>query len=117
MHTCHFYSNRDQLVAALVPYFATGLRRNECCLWVTALPLPACEAVGALRAAWKGLDAAMEAGEIRILDFHQWYASSAELKGLEVVQLWLKEEEAAREEGYDLTAWKLRTSAGSAMLR
>jgi hypothetical protein len=36
MHVCHFYSNRDPLVAALVPYSVAGLRGNERCLWVTA---------------------------------------------------------------------------------
>jgi DcmR-like sensory protein len=38
MHACHFYSNRDQLAAVLVPYSVAGLRRNERCLWVTAPP-------------------------------------------------------------------------------
>ena len=49
MHTCHLYNNRDQLVAALVPYFVAGLRGNERCLWITAPPLPASEAISALR--------------------------------------------------------------------
>jgi len=101
MHTCHFYSNRDQLIAALVPYFVAGLRGNERCLWVTAPPLPVCEAVEALRTAWNGVDNAIEAGELRVLDFDQWYASSAGLKGLDVVQLWLNEEKYALDEGYN----------------
>lgn len=101
IHTCHFYSNREQLVSALVPYFVAGLRGNELCLWVTAPPLPVGEAVEALRAAWNGVDNAIEAGELRILDFDQWYASSAGLKGLDVVQLWLNEEKSALDEGYN----------------
>ena len=101
MHTCHFYSNRDQLVAALVPYFAAGLRANERCLWITAPPLPVQEAVAVLRDAWNGVDDAIQTGELRILDFDQWYASSAGLRGLDVVQIWLKEEEQALDEGYN----------------
>jgi MEDS: MEthanogen/methylotroph, DcmR Sensory domain len=36
MHACHFYRNRNELVAAMVPYFIAGLRENERCLWITA---------------------------------------------------------------------------------
>lgn len=100
MHTCHFYSNRDQLVAALVPYFVAGLHGNERCFWVTASPLSVREAVAALGDAWNGVEEAIETNALRILDFDQWYASSAGLKGLDVVQLWLKEEECALAEGY-----------------
>jgi hypothetical protein len=94
MHACHFYSNRDQLVAALVPYSLAGLRGNERCLWVTAPPVPAGEAVLALRAAWDGVDDAIEVGALRILD-------SAQLEGLDAVQFWIEEEERALAEGYD----------------
>jgi hypothetical protein len=31
MHACHFYSNRDELIGALVPYFLTGLSGKERC--------------------------------------------------------------------------------------
>jgi hypothetical protein len=101
MHACHFYSSRAQLVAALVPYFVTGLRANERCLWVTAPPLPAREAVEALRDAWNGVDDAIQRGALRILDFNQWSADTTGLKGLDVVQPWLEEEERALAEGYN----------------
>lgn len=100
MHACHFYSNRDQLVAALVPFFVEGLRANERCLWITVPELSAREAIQELRAAWEGIDDAIHDGAIRILDFHRWYAGSAGLKGLEVVQFWLGEEERALAEGF-----------------
>ncbi|MGC4098608.1 MAG: PAS domain S-box protein [Nitrospira sp.] len=100
MHTCHFYRDQAHLVSALVPYFVAGLRGNERCLWITAPPLPVHEAIDALRGAWNGVDGAIQAGAIRILDFDQWYASSAGLKGPDVVQLWLKEEAAALADGY-----------------
>jgi hypothetical protein len=85
MHACHFYSSTDQLVAALVPYAVAGLRSNERCLWVTAPLLPAREA---------DVDDGIQAGALRILH-------SARLKGLDVVQLWLDEEERALAEGYN----------------
>jgi hypothetical protein len=101
MHACHFFSNRDQLVAVLVPYVIAGLRGNERCLWVTAPPLPAREAIRALRAAWDGTDDAVQAGALRFLDFDHRYASAAGLKGHDVVELWLEEEKRALAEGYN----------------
>ncbi len=101
MHTCHFYDNRDQLIAALVPYFVAGLRHNERCLWITAPPLPVREASEALRHAWNNVDDAIQAGALRILDFDQWYAGATGLKGSEVVQLWVEEEERALSDGYN----------------
>src|SRR5688500_13868965 len=87
MHACHFYSHRQELVSALVPYFVAGLRANERCLWVTAPPLPAREAYQALRP--HGVDDAIQAGRLLILDFEQWYANGTGLKGQDVVELWL----------------------------
>jgi hypothetical protein len=101
VHACHFYRNREELIAATVPYFTAGLRSNQRCLWVTAAPLPASEAIQALRAVWDGVDVAIQSGALRILDFDQWYTSDARLNGLDVVQLWLAEEERALAEGYN----------------
>jgi MEDS: MEthanogen/methylotroph, DcmR Sensory domain len=61
MHACHLYSNRDQVISALVPYFVAGLRANERCLWVTAPPLLAPEACQALRV--NGVDDAARASD------------------------------------------------------
>jgi hypothetical protein len=100
LHACHFYQSRQELVDALVPYFAAGLRSKERCLWVTAPPLPAAEAAQALAAAWEGVGDAMDQGALRILDHDRWYADSARLKGSDVVKLWLEEEQRALAAGY-----------------
>jgi hypothetical protein len=101
MHACHFYETRDQLVAALVPYFVAGLRGNERCLWITASPLPARDAMQALRAAWDGADDAIQAGALRILDSGQWYGSPGRLSSTDMVALWLAEEERALADGFN----------------
>jgi hypothetical protein len=100
VHLCHFYDSRQDLVQALVPYFEAGLRSNERCIWVTAAPLEAAEARAELAKVLPGVDEAMRQGRLRILDFSDWYAESEKLKGLEVVNLWLREEEAALAAGY-----------------
>jgi hypothetical protein len=101
MHACHFYSNRDGLLAALVPYLVAGLRANERCIAVTAPPLPAHEAVQALRDASDGVDDAIKAGALRILDFDHWYTGVAGLKGVDLLNVWLDEEERALADGYN----------------
>jgi hypothetical protein len=101
MHICQFYRDRDELAAALVPYFVAGLSGKERCLWITAPPLPAADALQAIRAAWIDTDEAVRTGALRILDFDRWYGDAAGMKGLGVVEFWLSEEERALAAGYN----------------
>lgn len=100
VHMCHFYERREDLVAALVPFFIAGLRSHERCIWITAQPLSAAEARQALRDAGCDADAAIAAGALTILDFSDWYAEKENLKGNQVVELWLAEEQRALAAGY-----------------
>jgi hypothetical protein len=100
VHMCNFYRTRDELSAALVPYFAAGLRNNERCIWIAAEPLPARDAVAELRRAGLEADAAIEEGSLTIRDYCDWYADGASLKGMDVVSLWLAEEQRALAAGY-----------------
>lgn len=101
MHACHFYRDRQQLVAALVPYFVAGLRANERCLWVAAPPLPKRDALAALRGVdGVDVDEAAAAGALRILDFDQWYTDRAGLNGRDIARSWLAEEERALADGH-----------------
>jgi two-component system, sensor histidine kinase PdtaS len=100
MHACHFYRDATDLAEALVPYFIAGLRRHERCLWITANPLPAAEAQRLIEAAWEGAVDAIDSGALHILDYGQWYMSATHLKGLDVVKLWLEEEERALAASY-----------------
>lgn len=100
LHACHFYRDRDHLMEALVPYFVAGLRNHERCLWITAPPLPATEALAVLEMAWGDVRDAIAQGALRILDFDQWYADGSGLKGAGVAEVWLEEEKRALAEGY-----------------
>jgi hypothetical protein len=100
VHMCHFYAGRDDLAVALVPYFAAGLRRNERCIWITAEPLCAADAREELRKAGVDVDAAIAAGALTIRDFSEWYAENENLRGNQVIDLWLAEEARALADGY-----------------
>ncbi|HEX6320518.1 MAG TPA: MEDS domain-containing protein [Burkholderiales bacterium] len=100
VHMCHFYERREELAAALVPFFIAGLRNRERCIWITAEPLRAADARQALRDAGFDADAAIATGALTILDFSDWYAEKENLKGNQVVELWLAEEQRALADGY-----------------
>ena len=99
VHMCNFYRSKEELAAALVPYFAAGLRAGERCIWITAEPLRAPEAKAALAAA--GLDVAAAIGRkaLVVRDYDDWYAEAGALTGNQVVDLWLAEEARALKAG------------------
>ena len=99
VHMCHFYERREDLAAALVPYFAAGLRNRERCIWITAPPLSAADAKLELRKTGVDVDSALAKGELTVRDFSDWYTEVEKLKGKQVVDLWLGEEERALAEG------------------
>ena len=100
VHMCNFYRTREDLVAALVPFFAAGLRANERCIWITAEPLPAVDAVAELEAAGLDARAQFERGALVVRDFSDWYAEAGALRGSQVVDLWIAEETRALADGY-----------------
>lgn len=97
IHVCHFYRAREDLVDALVPYFAAGLGNNESCVWIS--PFPADEGAAALGRALK-LDAMLDKGQLQIFDANTWHASTKGMDKDAFVQFWLHEEEKALKKGY-----------------
>lgn len=100
LHMCHFYRSREELTAALVPYFAAGLRANERCVWICAEPLAAAEAKRELARAGVDAEAALARGALVLHDFGDWYAKAGNLEGKAVGELWLEEEARALRDGY-----------------
>jgi DNA-binding CsgD family transcriptional regulator len=100
IHMCHFYRERADLVAALVPFFVTGLSSNERCIWITAEPLPAGEAKVELQKMGLDVEAALRSEALTILDYSDWYTKAQRLTSREVAALWLAEEERALADGY-----------------
>jgi len=71
-HFCHFYENKKDLLDVLIPYFWTGLERNEFCVWGIFDPLDAQEARSALEHALPLADGHLAAGDIEIVPQSQW---------------------------------------------
>jgi hypothetical protein len=100
VHMCHFYQGREDLAAALVPYFAAGLRNNERCIWITADPLNQADALIEMQKAGLDLRAAERKGSLSVKSHSDWYSGAEGLKGSQIVELWFAEEQRALEQGF-----------------
>jgi PAS domain S-box-containing protein len=98
---CLFYRNVEELINILVPYFKTGLKNNECCLWITSEPLNKEVAEKALRRAMFNLDKYLEKGQIEIIPYSQWYFKDGSLDLPRVVDNWFMKVNRAIAHGYD----------------
>jgi DNA-binding CsgD family transcriptional regulator len=74
-HFCIFYETKKDLLDVLVPYFNTGLRSNEFCLWIVASYefLNVNEAVKALRKSIPRVDRLIDNGNIEIVSHTDWF--------------------------------------------
>ncbi len=100
-HFCQFYEDRQDLADLLVPYFAAGLENNEFCMWVTSEPLNVEDAKAAMRAAVPGFDRCVEAGQIKIIDYRDWYTVGGVFDADRVLRGWVEELRAAQARGLD----------------
>jgi len=100
IHMCHFYRSREDLAAALVPFFAAGLHSNECCMWITAEPFSAADARQALQGAGVDVEAAIRSGALTVRDYSEWYGATDGMTSVEVAALWLREEARALAAGF-----------------
>ncbi|MFC2069924.1 PAS domain S-box protein [Chloroflexota bacterium] len=100
-HLCQFYQTKDDLIDILVPYFKAGLENNEFCMWVTSEPLGVKEAKASLGKAVRDLDGYIAKGQLKILDYSQWYTKSGNFDADEVLQGWVEKENQALERGFD----------------
>jgi hypothetical protein len=109
IHLCHFYTSREDLLASLNPYCKAGLRNNEACIWVTCAPLPVRELAAEISQDSE-LQAALERGQLRLVDALEWYGPPDAFNPEAAVQKWIFEEELARAQGY--TALRITGNTG-----
>jgi hypothetical protein len=99
LHMCHFFPTRQELVDGLVPYFEAGIDNNERCIWLTASPLPAQDALIEISKSEK-LMRAVTSGQLRVLDAVDWYGDPEALNAEQGIQRWLEEEQTALADGF-----------------
>ena len=80
-HFSIFYETKKDLLDVLVPYFNTGLRNNEFCLWVVASYefLNVTEATNALRRSIPNVDRLIDKGNIEIVAHRDWFLTNGKV--------------------------------------
>jgi PAS domain S-box-containing protein len=112
-HFCQFYDTEQDLLDILVPYFTTGLRNRERCIWVVFDPLNKTGAIHALKQTTPGIDQHLNNGDIRILPHTEWYPQHGTSFDLQpIIRRWQQELVEAMEHGYT----GLRVSSNEAWL-
>ena len=99
-HFCQFYKTKQDLLDTLVPYFKAGLEGNEFCMWVTAEPLTEGEARKAMEDALPGFQGYIDAGQIEIIPYGDWYLRGGSFESSRVLQGWIDKLNAAQKRGY-----------------
>ena len=70
---CLFYRNTDELLDILVPYFKTGLKENELCLWITSDPLNKASVMKTLGKSVPSFEKYLESGQMEIIPYTDWF--------------------------------------------
>src|SRR2546428_13486300 len=80
-HFSIFYETKQDLLDVLVPYFNTGLRNNEFCLWIVASYefLNVTEATNALRKSIPSVDRLIDKGNIEIVAHTEWFLKNGKV--------------------------------------
>lgn len=72
-HVCHFYSDRQDLLDILIPFFKEGLEAGEFCLWGADEPLTKEDAMGELKKAVPNLEDYIDKGQLEIFAAGELY--------------------------------------------
>ncbi|MDP2952125.1 MAG: MEDS domain-containing protein, partial [Chloroflexota bacterium] len=99
-HFCQFYQTKQDLIDILVPYFKAGLENNEFCMWVTAEPLSAEDALLSLRQAVPNVDDYLERGQLEVLPHDKWYDIEGVFDMHRVLNGWVGRLESALARGF-----------------
>jgi PAS domain S-box-containing protein len=100
-HFCQFYKTKKDLLDILVPYFKTGLKNNEFCMWVTSEPIQKEEALKTMKKAVPHFLKYLEKGQIEILPYTEWYLKGGKFSSLRVLQRWVERLNQALDKGYE----------------
>jgi PAS domain S-box-containing protein len=99
-HFCQFYQTRQDLLDILVPYFNTGLKGNEFCMWVTAEPLSSREAKRAMAKTMPDFAQYLAKGQIEIIPHDKWYLQDGVFDLQRVLNGWIDKLNQALAKGY-----------------
>jgi PAS domain S-box-containing protein len=99
-HFCQFYGIKKDLLEILVPYFKTGLKNNEFCLWIASDPINVKLAARELKKLMPELDDYLKEQRIEILSHEEWYLSGGKFNPERVFNGWNNKLNKALKRGF-----------------
>jgi len=69
---CHYFRSKEELFEILIPYFTTGLKNNELCLWVISPLISMKEAEREMGQAVRDFPKYLERGQMIIVSYDTW---------------------------------------------
>src|ERR1700730_1349631 len=86
-HFCIFYETRQDLLDILIPYFETGIKHDEFCVWVVSGSerVTVSEAIKALRDALPDFDRLSKEGRVEIISHDEWFRTDGVVNLSEVM--------------------------------
>ena len=100
-HICIFYETREDLLDTCVTYFEAGLEDNEFCIWAVSDPTTEEDAKASLRGRIADFDRYLAAGQIELVQGHEWYLKGNQFDLRRITGGWSKKLSGALAKGYD----------------
>ncbi|MFQ5442222.1 MAG: MEDS domain-containing protein [Thermodesulfobacteriota bacterium] len=99
-HVAVFYSSQQDLIEILMPYFRSGLKNREHCMWVISDPFTLGEVREALLAAMENLEEG-EIERIEVMDPRVSCSEEGDLKPQDMLDCWVDKCAVVEENGLD----------------
>ena len=99
-HLCQFYQTKEEKLRTLIPYFKTGLKNNEFCIWVTADHLNEKEIMETMRKSLPKFDSCFRKGQLQIFSYDEWYLKNGIVNPDKILKAWAEKCNQMCSEGY-----------------
>jgi DNA-binding CsgD family transcriptional regulator len=100
-HICIFYETREDILDTCVAYFEAGLESNEFCMWAVSDPITEECAKASLRRSVADFDRYLAAGQIEIVQGHEWYLKGNQFELRRITGGWSEKLGSALAKGYE----------------
>ena len=85
----------------MIPYFKTGLKNNEFCIWITGELLNEKDITKAMRKSLPEFDYCLTKGQLQIFSYAEWYLKGGIFSPDKVLNTWANNYNQMRAEGYE----------------
>lgn len=99
-HHCLYYDTLKDLCGVVASFLRDGIRKHMFCFWILPEGLGVEAAKAGLKESLEDLDKHIEAGQLEIREFREWYIPSGVFNQAEVLESCAQKEKQALERGF-----------------